>query len=469
MTEKTIEPKSTEDELSGIESNKGQIEEAALDITESTEGATNEESTETEKPVTSSKKESDDQKNDSIKEMNATPDLDGEYSAILTENSDEKNASAESNTKKEEVEMAQEKTETEQTETVQETAENKINLDDSKPVENAESEIEVKEVKGAVQEEAKENGDSNPPTSIDAIKEESAGNQTTEEKDLQHESIENPEKEVDQVDETENSEKLNEEEEENDGTVLQEHLPPSIVIEEENLTEEDLEFPAPFSPKETLKRSKAHYKLRCYESRRRTAYGSKLTSSSLYWRSFRELVHLSLKETMRAERIVSAHAIATEDFAIHMKAIHNNTLDNQYRPVTNKNILKDMMKSKRKMRKDEQQKNFKLGDMEAVENMDEVAKSGKMLSSILESQSILSDRYEECAASLKDDVSVEVINLRQQLEKQINSMQSLGDAILECLEAAEKQVERTWGKFIPRRKKQLIVIVFCRSLLNFFL
>lgn len=224
--------------------------------------------------------------------------------------------------------------------------------------------------------------------------------------------------------------------------------------------EHDSELPtvSPTAPVDNTKRTQAHHKLRCYESRRRKAYGSKLSSSSLYWRSFRELMNNSLKETIRAERIVHAHQIATENYANHIKAAHEDMLDDDFKPVVDARRKKKLLAAKKKEEQEEKQNTaagFKLGDMKKLDQAEGLGKGGQLLNSMIESQSVLADRYQECAAALKDQVATEVSSLRKQLQTQVTNMETLGEAILNQLEAAENEVVQAWEEYYNEAQKTM--------------
>jgi hypothetical protein len=61
--------------------------------------------------------------------------------------------------------------------------------------------------------------------------------------------------------------------------------------------------------------------LRAYELKRRTAYESKLSSSSLYWRAFRSLLHDSLVETSKADVLLKGWCHVTEQYGRGMKSL----------------------------------------------------------------------------------------------------------------------------------------------------
>jgi len=279
-----------------------------------------------------------------------------------------------------------------------------------------------------------------------------------------------------QVEEQKNDEEANttndmkavEEQTESNGEVA-----PTVVTtdneEKENNKGDELseDYPPPFEPKLNSDRTHAHYKLRCYESRRRQAYGSKISSSSLYWRSFRDLINDSLEETLLAERIVSANVVALDQYAIHMKAIHDDKLTEEFEPIldvkgrnpaktkSNPNNITINSCTSDDMEDGEKGKKFKLGALDDLPDSERFGKSGKMLDSIVQSHLVLSDRYNESATAMKKEVCDEMTNLREQLEQQVSTKKALGNAILMQLEAAEKEVVKAWAKYYKEAQKSL--------------
>lgn len=206
---------------------------------------------------------------------------------------------------------------------------------------------------------------------------------------------------------------------------------------------------------ESQQRTEAHIKLRSYESRRRTAYSVKLSSSSLYWRSFRELIHCSLRETERVERIVLARIAANEAYANAMEAIHEDILDSKYRPISDLKKKKRVQAVQKKKMEDDllinggsigsdgKKKEYRSGDQIAF--IEEGSK-GPFLPILVESHTILAGRYNESAKNMKEQVAEEITGLRKQLEERVKVIEALGDAILEELQAAEKETVDAWGK-----------------------
>ena len=206
-------------------------------------------------------------------------------------------------------------------------------------------------------------------------------------------------------------------------------------------------------------------KLRAYEAARRSAYKSKLASSSLYWRSFRELLHSSIEETERAEQIFKASAESNTAYAISLRAAHNDTLDEQGRPVVDPKKRKKLMEGREKRR--EKASAGPAGTLAAEESTSDdkgsssssklhvsdksferqsSAKGNGILDALIESQGIMADRFAEYAKYAFDEAVPEIVEIRQALVMEVTLMEKLGDAIQEELDSAEREVHDAWSE-----------------------
>lgn len=186
----------------------------------------------------------------------------------------------------------------------------------------------------------------------------------------------------------------------------------------------------------------SHEKLRSYEVCRRTSYKSKLNSSNLYWKSFRELMDLSVKETRRAVYIVRARVLADETYSSHMSAIYENMLETDGKAITDE-------KKKKKIITARESNEFKLHDSVNQSRMEDEAreKKGALLSQVVDCHEVLADRYEESAKSMKDDILPELEILCNQLANEVVVIEALGDTILSDLQAAEMELESHWDQY----------------------
>ena len=220
-------------------------------------------------------------------------------------------------------------------------------------------------------------------------------------------------------------------------------------------------------------------KLRAYEAARRSAYKTKLASSSLYWRSFRELLHASIEETERAEQILKASAESNTAYAISLRAAHNDTLDEQGRPVVDPKKRKKLMEGRERRREkasagpagtlltslesetDDGGKS-KSAAATAVSKLHVPDKSfsgtgNGILDALVESQGIMADRFAEYAKYVYDEAVPEIVEIRQALVMEVTLMEKMGDAIQEDLDAAEREVHDAWSECA------VVCFCFCQS------
>uniref|UniRef100_A0A7S1Y5K9 Uncharacterized protein n=1 Tax=Grammatophora oceanica TaxID=210454 RepID=A0A7S1Y5K9_9STRA len=203
-------------------------------------------------------------------------------------------------------------------------------------------------------------------------------------------------------------------------------------------------------------RKQIHGKLRAYESRRRTAYASKLESSALYWRSFRDLLHSSVYETARAERIVIGTAKANLLYAEAMAASYDDCLLDDRGNMT----LSDP-KRQQKLLEGRARQQY---DMAPVVREDDNLKKrpppseqrrNNILHALLESQLDLSEKFEESASKLLEEICQELTALRKNLTLKVLTIRKLGDIIIEELERTDQEVKDAWEAYYAMATKVL--------------
>jgi len=219
---------------------------------------------------------------------------------------------------------------------------------------------------------------------------------------------------------------------------------------------EKKEPPPPFEAVNSKTRASVHDKLRAYESRRRTSFQAKLESSSLYWRSFRDLLQSSVHETARAERLILGTARAHRSYANAMKASYEDGfLDKRGHVVT------DQKKQKRLAEQRVEGTSISSSPTAQPMALTPEERKANMLTSIMEAQLSLSKKFGENAAEMEDEIATEVTKQRVELEGKVANIRMLGDAILLELEKTEAEVSEAWGKYF-------CIKVLCDSSEHFF-
>ena len=193
---------------------------------------------------------------------------------------------------------------------------------------------------------------------------------------------------------------------------------------------------------DSAKRTALHHRLRAYEANRRNSHSTKLSSSSLYWKSFRALIHSSLEETKRAEGMVKAHIVADANYALHMKAVFFNLLNND----DGTPLLDHKKRLQQQQQKKDKPESSPLSPFSA-KNPAAISSSGTLLlNTMLDSHLVIADRFDETSNGIKQDILPPLISLREKFEQEVKSHEALGNSILEDLEAADHAVEEAWGK-----------------------
>mmetsp|Transcript_33715 Transcript_33715/g.38401 ORF Transcript_33715/g.38401 Transcript_33715/m.38401 type:complete len:604 (+) Transcript_33715:45-1856(+) len=237
-------------------------------------------------------------------------------------------------------------------------------------------------------------------------------------------------------------------------------------------TEEDLSFKAQTLPNKLSQtasgsyldsyttvddktRNFIHNKLKAYESRRRSAYKGKMESSSLYWRSFRDLLAASIHETGRAERLVLGTARANAVYAESMQASYQDVL------VDDKGGLVLDVKKQRKLLEVRSTQDYDAAPFHESKSTrsrklcPEEQRKSNMLCNLIESQANISERFGENSKELASEIASEMTQMRKNLEAKVTMISEVGDTIITELETTEKEVSRAWETYYAVAVKTL--------------
>lgn len=180
----------------------------------------------------------------------------------------------------------------------------------------------------------------------------------------------------------------------------------------------------------TSTRTGLHDKLRAYESRRRLAYAAKFESSSLYWKSFRDLLAASIHETGRAQRLVLGTSRAHKLYSDALQAMYEDVfLDDKGNVMLKANQQKKLAQVRKKP--------------EATKTN---GSSGSVLTSVRQAQHVMAERLGENANNMDVEIAEEIGRLLDDLKEKFTGMEKLGDAILGELERTDQEVADAWGK-----------------------
>ena len=206
-------------------------------------------------------------------------------------------------------------------------------------------------------------------------------------------------------------------------------------------------------------RAASHAKLRAYEATRRASYATKLSSSRIYWQSVRDMCHDSIAETVRAEQTFKGFVHLNDGYATFLQASSDNMLDDGGMPVLDARKRKKLeeLRSPTGKKVPSGDENTPDDDdaAEVAEKEDSAdtgeknsdAATGGVLDSLFASQSAMSEKFLQFAKFVEEDAVPEIAKIKESLVMQVDIFEKLGDAIVDNMEAAEKDVADAWGEF----------------------
>ncbi|KAL7485929.1 hypothetical protein ACHAW6_011560 [Cyclotella cf. meneghiniana] len=195
--------------------------------------------------------------------------------------------------------------------------------------------------------------------------------------------------------------------------------------------------PPPPPPPPTNNRTVLHTALRAYELKRRTAYSSKLSSSSLYWRAFRTLLHDALDETSKAEFLLKGWTNVTEMYGKGMRSLSEFCIEKNGTVVTDEKRRRRMIEENAAAAAAAKDAGSSVGD----------EKCGAMVQRLADSAGSVGGQYEEMVEFMKKEVLPQLSELCDSLKSELTIMEKLGDSIMQELEAAEQEVCLSWDSY----------------------
>jgi hypothetical protein len=140
--------------------------------------------------------------------------------------------------------------------------------------------------------------------------------------------------------------------------------------------------------------------------------------------------------------MIKAHIVADANYALHMKAVFFNLLNND----DGTPLLDHKKRLQQQQQKKDKTESSPLSPFSA-KNPAAVSSSGTLLlNTMLDSHLVIADRFDETSNGIKQDILPPLISLREKFEQEVKSHEALGNSILEDLEAADHAVEEAWGK-----------------------
>eukprot|EP00554_Chaetoceros_debilis_P005881 CAMPEP_0194073708 /NCGR_PEP_ID=MMETSP0149-20130528/1017_1 /TAXON_ID=122233 /ORGANISM="Chaetoceros debilis, Strain MM31A-1" /LENGTH=644 /DNA_ID=CAMNT_0038753749 /DNA_START=70 /DNA_END=2004 /DNA_ORIENTATION=- len=210
-------------------------------------------------------------------------------------------------------------------------------------------------------------------------------------------------------------------------------------------------------------RSKTFHELRSYEAKRRTIYTSKMKSTSIYWRSFRDLLSKSYQETDRAENLVRGTVVANKAYTEFLRASAEDRIDGNGMPVAEArgNRLKQERKKKYsslgggQMLMNLAMNNKIVEKVNGDSSIPDVQSSvsfenlpdDSLVSELVQCTADMADKFTENVNFIEDVALTKLCELKKELEAELSVMSVLGDATIYELEKAEEDVQKAWAAF----------------------
>jgi hypothetical protein len=206
-------------------------------------------------------------------------------------------------------------------------------------------------------------------------------------------------------------------------------------------------------------RAASHAKLRAYEATRRASYATKLSSSRIYWQAVRDMCDDSIAETIRAEQMFKGLVHLNDGYAIFLKASSDNMLDDGGMPVLDVRRRKKLEEARSPAGKTKKEPSGdNTDDAEAAEKGDKddpeekagegnLNTSGGVLDSLCASQGAMSEKFAQFSKFLEEDAVPQIAKIKESLVMHVAIFKELGDAVVDNMEAAEKDVADAWGEF----------------------
>ena len=185
--------------------------------------------------------------------------------------------------------------------------------------------------------------------------------------------------------------------------------------------------------------------LKAYEARRRLASSSKIDSSSLYWKSYLDLMKGALSETGRAQRLVSGTCRGHQVYADAMAAMH----------------LDIFLDEKGNIASDKQQKRLQPG-----RNACEVASASNkksVLSDMRAAHQTITSQFRENAENMNEEIANAITSLLGDVRRQFSALEEIGSAVLAELEKTESEVIAAWSRYLSKADTTTVKSQFATS------
>jgi hypothetical protein len=185
-------------------------------------------------------------------------------------------------------------------------------------------------------------------------------------------------------------------------------------------------------------RIQVHNDLIAWESKRRSDLAQKLEYNREQWKAGCDILKEGIAEAQFAERLIYGICKASKLFADSLKAVYDDKLvDDRGNAVKNLFLQNRLAK---------QRSAFEYS-IDNNNNGDDYGQAGQssLLDSIVEAQLEVANAYVESSEHLEQDILPEIIDLRQEIQRDSKGLEAKGDSILQELKRSELEVKNIWG------------------------
>eukprot|EP00980_Cylindrotheca_fusiformis_P007719 scaffold1638_cov120-Cylindrotheca_fusiformis.AAC.2 len=182
-------------------------------------------------------------------------------------------------------------------------------------------------------------------------------------------------------------------------------------------------------------RIQVHNDLIAMESKRRSEMKILLDFHKEQWYTAREILQTGVQNVEYAERVISGFAQAGMIFADILEAMYEDTLLDDRGNLVKRKFVQNRLHKKRSVQE---------YSIDAAKG--ELGQSA-LLNSLIQAQLVMAKSFDENARHLIDDLLPEITDLKHEIQKIAQELESLGNSVVGQLIASEVEVKNIWDVF----------------------
>lgn len=186
-------------------------------------------------------------------------------------------------------------------------------------------------------------------------------------------------------------------------------------------------------------RIQVHNDLIAWESKRRSDLAQQLEYNRERWRAACSVMNDGISEIQYADRFILGIIRSSRLFADSLRAVYDDTLlDDKGNTVTN-TFMQNRLAKKRST--------FEYSIENTVEDSKQGSGQSLILDSIVNAQLKVANAFMENSEHMEQEILPEINELKEEVCKSSQKLQSVGDVVILELERSEIEVKNIWGKF----------------------